>query len=85
MKTHTTTKETVTEAPEALTTDDAVLKPKGGRGKVEWLRNQAIVTLYETDHKLYNTNTLGKLFSRDRKTINGILARYAPSKQHTQM
>ena len=63
-----------------LSTD--IPKPKGGRGKVEWLRNKAIVTLYETDQKLYNTNTLGKLFGRDRKTVKGILERYAPSKQN---
>lgn len=55
-------------------------KAKGGRGKVELLRNKAIVTLYETDQKLYNTNTLGKLFNRDRKTIMGIIERFAPSK-----
>lgn len=60
--------------------DVTIPKPKGGRGKVEWLRNKAIVTLYETDPKLYNTNTLGKLFGRDRKTIKGILVRFAPSK-----
>ncbi len=57
-------------------------KAKGGRGKVEILRNKAIVTLYETDQKLYNTNTLGKLFGRDRKTIMGIIERFAPSKQN---
>jgi hypothetical protein len=57
-------------------------KAKGGRGKVEILRNKAIVTLYEVDKKLYNTNTLGKLFSRDRKTIKGIIERFAPSKQN---
>ena len=57
-------------------------KPKGGRGKVESLRNKAIVTLFETDQDLYNTNTLGKLFGRDRKTIKGILERYAPSKKN---
>lgn len=57
-------------------------KAKGGRGKVEYLRNKAIVTLYESDPKLYNTNTLGKLFSRDRKTIKGVLERYAPSKRN---
>ena len=61
---------------------DNIIKAKGGRGKVEILRNKAIVTLYETDQKLYNTNTLGKLFNRDRKTIKGILERYAPSKQN---
>ncbi len=61
----------------------SITKPKGGRGKVEILRNKAIVTLYETDPKSYNTNTLGKLFSRDRKTIQGIIERFAPSKQNT--
>ena len=59
-----------------------ITKAKGGRGKVELLRNKAIVTLFETDPKSYNTNTLGKLFSRDRKTIKGILERYAPSKKN---
>ncbi|MCX6788428.1 MAG: hypothetical protein NTZ36_00915 [Candidatus Jorgensenbacteria bacterium] len=59
----------------------SIPKAKGGRGKVELLRNKAIVTLYETDPKSYNTNTLGKLFSRDRKTVKGILERFAPSKQ----
>ena len=63
-------------------TKEISVKARGGRGKVEMLRNKAIVTLYETDHKLYNTNTLGKLFSRDRKTVKGILERYAPSKQN---
>ncbi len=62
--------------------EESSKKPKGGRGKVESLRNQAIVTLYETDHKLYNTNTLGKLFGRDRKTVQGIIKRFAPSQQN---
>lgn len=64
-------------------TSTSIPKAKGGRGKVELLRNKAIVTLYETDPKSYNTNTLGKLFSRDRKTVKGILERFAPSKQNT--
>ncbi len=58
----------------------SITKSIGGRGKVELLRNKAIVTLYETDPKSYNTNTLGKLFNRDRKTIKGIIERFAPSK-----
>jgi hypothetical protein len=64
-------------------TSTSIPKAKGGRGKVELLRNKAIVTLYETDPKSYNTNTLGKLFSRDRKTVKGIIERFAPSKQNT--
>jgi hypothetical protein len=63
-------------------TSTSIPKAKGGRGKVELLRNKAIVTLFETDPKSYNTNTLGKLFSRDRKTVKGILERFAPSKQN---
>jgi len=63
-------------------TSTSIPKAKGGRGKVELIRNKAIVTLYETDPKSYNTNTLGKLFSRDRKTVKGILERFAPSKQN---
>ena len=59
-----------------------ITKAKGGRGKVELLRNKAITILYEADPKSYNTNTLGKLFSRDRKTIKGIIERFAPSKQN---
>lgn len=59
-----------------------ITKAKGGRGKVELLRNKAITILYEADPKSYNTNTLGKLFNRDRKTIKGIIERYAPSKQN---
>ena len=64
-------------------TSTSIPKAKGGRGKVDLLRNKAIVTLYETDPTSYNTNTLGKLFSRDRKTVKGILERFAPSKQNT--
>jgi hypothetical protein len=55
-------------------------RSKGGRGKLEVLRNRAVIDLHQLDPKTYNTNTLGKLFDRHRKTIQGVLLRHALSK-----
>lgn len=48
-------------------------KSKGGKGKAETLRNDAIKTLNKVSKKRWNTYTLGKLFERDPKTVSGIL------------
>lgn len=52
-----------------------MVKSKGGRGKREALRNDAIKVLYITDQKRFNASAIGRLFQRSAKTIQEILDR----------
>lgn len=52
-----------------------IKKSKGGKGKEETLRNEAVVILKKADPERFNSYTLGKLFGRDPKTISDILER----------
>ena len=48
-------------------------KAKGGKGKREVERNQALATLFKVDKEKFNVSVLSRVFERDRSTIYGIL------------
>lgn len=48
-------------------------KAKGGKGKREDERNEAVATLFKVDKEKFNPSVLSRIFERDRKTIYGIL------------
>ncbi len=50
-------------------------KSKGGKGKKETIRNEAIVTLRKANPNIFKIKTLAKLFERDRQVIRQVLER----------